>query len=114
MQSLIAARLIEAGHDRTSSVLHFFFLSIIAFVLCPGLGITGSDGGLITTILEMAFAGNWYRLVVLACSMFSFVCAMHSGVDVTITSAHEQDEIAFFFNEEIGNFSCFEPGSDGS
>ena len=52
------ARLISAGHDR-------------------------SDGGLITTILEMAFAGN-------------------CGVDVELPQPCARDPLAFLFSEEIG------------
>jgi phosphoribosylformylglycinamidine synthase len=58
IQALIAERAILAGHDR-------------------------SDGGLMTTLLEMAFAGN-------------------CGLDLDIGSATQPDPIALLFNEEIG------------
>jgi len=46
MQSLLSKKLISAGHDR-------------------------SDGGLLVTVLEMAFAGNWSVLHrVLCCTVF--------------------------------------------
>jgi phosphoribosylformylglycinamidine synthase len=58
LQILIADNLILAGHDR-------------------------SDGGLIITLLEMAFAGN-------------------CGIDVDLGRQKQEDEIAYLFSEEIG------------
>jgi phosphoribosylformylglycinamidine synthase len=58
VQELIAAGIVSAGHDR-------------------------SDGGLITTLLEMAFAGN-------------------CGIEVDIRTPTTEDAIAFFFAEELG------------
>jgi len=58
VQKLIAANRVAAGHDR-------------------------SDGGLITTLLEMAFAGN-------------------CGIDVDLRVADTDDPIAFLFSEELG------------
>jgi phosphoribosylformylglycinamidine synthase len=58
VQVLIADDLILAGHDR-------------------------SDGGLITTLLEMAFAGN-------------------CGIDVDVGRQKHEDEISSLFSEEIG------------
>jgi phosphoribosylformylglycinamidine synthase len=58
VQTLIADELILAGHDR-------------------------SDGGLITTLLEMAFAGN-------------------CGIDVDVGRQKQEDEISYLFSEEIG------------
>jgi phosphoribosylformylglycinamidine synthase len=58
IQELIAVRLVTAGHDR-------------------------SDGGLITTLLEMAFAGN-------------------CGVDVALGAEPGADAIARLFSEELG------------
>jgi phosphoribosylformylglycinamidine synthase len=58
VQQLIEKRLITAGHDR-------------------------SDGGLITSLLEMAFAGN-------------------CGVDVAVEDDQAGDPLAFFFAEELG------------
>jgi len=58
VQELIARDLILAGHDR-------------------------SDGGLITTLLEMAFAGN-------------------CGIDVSISSAGAIHELPLLFAEELG------------
>ncbi len=58
VQELIAAGKIAAGHDR-------------------------SDGGLVTTLLEMAFAGN-------------------CGLDVSFEADEADDSIAFLFAEELG------------
>jgi phosphoribosylformylglycinamidine synthase len=58
VQELIAERVVSAGHDR-------------------------SDGGLITTLLEMAFAGN-------------------CGIDVDIRDEDATDPIAYWFAEELG------------
>ena len=58
VQELIAAGIVSAGHDR-------------------------SDGGLITTLLEMAFAGN-------------------CGIDIDLRTPTTEDPIAFFFAEELG------------
>jgi phosphoribosylformylglycinamidine synthase len=58
VQSLMEERLILAGHDR-------------------------SDGGLITTLMEMAFAGN-------------------CGFDLDVGSATHSDPVPLLFNEEIG------------
>lgn len=58
IQSLIDERLILAGHDR-------------------------SDGGLITTLLEMAFSGN-------------------CGIDVDMSGIMQTNPISLLFNEEIG------------
>jgi phosphoribosylformylglycinamidine synthase len=58
VQELVEQRLITAGHDR-------------------------SDGGLITTLLEMAFAGN-------------------CGIDVDVNDDEAEDPVAFFFAEELG------------
>jgi phosphoribosylformylglycinamidine synthase len=58
VQELIEKRLVTAGHDR-------------------------SDGGLITTLLEMAFAGN-------------------CGIDVEVEDDRAVDPVAFFFAEELG------------
>jgi phosphoribosylformylglycinamidine synthase len=60
VQELVGKRLILAGHDR-------------------------SDGGLITTLLEMAFSGN-------------------CGIDINLPgeSVHSSDPIAAFFSEEAG------------
>ena len=58
VQELIAVRLVTAGHDR-------------------------SDGGLITTLLEMAFAGN-------------------CGIDVAFGGDPDTDPISRLFSEELG------------
>ena len=58
VQELIAVRLVTAGHDR-------------------------SDGGLITTLLEMAFAGN-------------------CGIDVALGNEPGTDAISRLFSEELG------------
>jgi phosphoribosylformylglycinamidine synthase len=58
VQELIAVHLVTAGHDR-------------------------SDGGLITTLLEMAFAGN-------------------CGIDVALGGEAETDPISRLFSEELG------------
>ncbi len=58
VQELIAADVVSAGHDR-------------------------SDGGLITTLLEMAFAGT-------------------CGIDIDLRTPTTEDPIAFFFAEELG------------
>ncbi len=58
VQELISAGRVSAGHDR-------------------------SDGGLVTTLLEMAFAGN-------------------CGIDIDIRVAETDDPIAFLFSEELG------------
>jgi len=58
VQELIAVRLVTAGHDR-------------------------SDGGLITTLLEMAFAGN-------------------CGIDVALPAEPDTDPISRLFSEELG------------
>jgi phosphoribosylformylglycinamidine synthase len=58
VQELIAVRLVAAGHDR-------------------------SDGGLVTTLLEMAFAGN-------------------CGIDVVLTAEPGTDPISRLFSEELG------------
>jgi phosphoribosylformylglycinamidine synthase len=58
VQKLVADELILAGHDR-------------------------SDGGLITTLLEMAFAGN-------------------CGLDVDVGRQQQEDAIASLFSEELG------------
>jgi len=58
VQELIAVRLVTAGHDR-------------------------SDGGLITTLLEMAFAGN-------------------CGIDVALGAQEGTDAISRLFSEELG------------
>jgi phosphoribosylformylglycinamidine synthase len=58
VQELIAVRLVTAGHDR-------------------------SDGGLLTTLLEMAFAGN-------------------CGIDVALQAEPEADPIPLLFSEELG------------
>ena len=58
VRELIEGRLISAGHDR-------------------------SDGGLITTLSEMAFSGN-------------------CGIDVNISDDSGADAIAYFFAEELG------------
>jgi phosphoribosylformylglycinamidine synthase len=58
IQELIAVRLVTAGHDR-------------------------SDGGLITTLLEMAFAGN-------------------CGIDVALSAEPGTDAISRLFSEELG------------
>jgi phosphoribosylformylglycinamidine synthase len=58
VQELIAAGRVSAGHDR-------------------------SDGGLVTTLLEMAFAGN-------------------CGIDIDVRVAETDDPIAFLFSEELG------------
>ncbi len=58
VQELIAVRLVTAGHDR-------------------------SDGGLITTLLEMAFAGN-------------------CGIDIALQAEADTDPIPRLFSEELG------------
>jgi phosphoribosylformylglycinamidine synthase len=58
VQELIAVRLVTAGHDR-------------------------SDGGLVTTLLEMAFAGN-------------------CGIDVALPAEPDVDPISRLFSEELG------------
>jgi phosphoribosylformylglycinamidine synthase len=58
VQQLVSDELILAGHDR-------------------------SDGGLVTTLLEMAFAGN-------------------CGIDVELGSDEPGDEISLLFSEELG------------
>ncbi|MCG6949589.1 MAG: phosphoribosylformylglycinamidine synthase [Acidobacteria bacterium] len=58
IQELIAVRLVTAGHDR-------------------------SDGGLITTLLEMAFAGN-------------------CGIDIALRGISGVDPISHLFSEELG------------
>jgi phosphoribosylformylglycinamidine synthase len=58
VQELIAVRLVTAGHDR-------------------------SDGGLITALLEMAFAGN-------------------CGIDIALGLGPDTDPIARLFSEELG------------
>jgi phosphoribosylformylglycinamidine synthase len=58
VQELITVRMVAAGHDR-------------------------SDGGLITTLLEMAFAGN-------------------CGIDVALGAAPDSDPNARLFSEELG------------
>ena len=58
VQELIAVRLVTAGHDR-------------------------SDGGLITTLLEMAFAGN-------------------CGIEVALPAEPDTDPISRLFSEELG------------
>jgi phosphoribosylformylglycinamidine synthase len=58
VQELIAVRLVAAGHDR-------------------------SDGGLVTTLLEMAFAGN-------------------CGIDVALGGEPDSDPISRLFSEELG------------
>ena len=58
VQELIAVRLVTAGHDR-------------------------SDGGLITTLLEMAFAGN-------------------CGIEVALLAEPDTDPISRLFSEELG------------
>jgi phosphoribosylformylglycinamidine synthase len=58
VQELIAVRLVTAGHDR-------------------------SDGGLVTALLEMAFAGN-------------------CGIDVALGAESDTDPIARLFSEELG------------
>jgi phosphoribosylformylglycinamidine synthase len=58
VQELVAVRLVTAGHDR-------------------------SDGGLITTLLEMAFAGN-------------------CGIDVAFGGTPNNDPISRLFSEELG------------
>jgi phosphoribosylformylglycinamidine synthase len=58
VQELVAVRLVTAGHDR-------------------------SDGGLITTLLEMAFAGN-------------------CGIDVAFGGAPNSDPLSRLFSEELG------------
>jgi phosphoribosylformylglycinamidine synthase len=64
VQELIADELIAAGHDR-------------------------SDGGLITTLLEMAFAGN---------------CGIELQIEppAAADGMADEDAIPFFFNEELG------------
>lgn len=58
VQQLVSEKLILAGHDR-------------------------SDGGLITTLLEMAFAGN-------------------CGIEVDLGRHGQEDEISLLFSEELG------------
>ncbi len=58
VQELIERRLISAGHDR-------------------------SDGGLVTTLSEMAFSGNY-------------------GIDVNISDNSGADPVSYFFAEELG------------
>jgi phosphoribosylformylglycinamidine synthase len=58
VQELVAARLVTAGHDR-------------------------SDGGLITTLLEMAFAGN-------------------CGIEVALPAKPDTDPTSRLFSEELG------------
>jgi phosphoribosylformylglycinamidine synthase len=72
VQKLISKRLILAGHDR-------------------------SDGGLITTLLEMAFAGN-------------------CGIDINLPSesVHSIDPIATLFSEEAGLVAEYLPTSEAA
>jgi phosphoribosylformylglycinamidine synthase len=58
VQELLEAGAISAGHDR-------------------------SDGGLITSLLEMAFAGN-------------------CGIEIELPAGHAQDPLSFLFSEELG------------
>ncbi|HSG81050.1 MAG TPA: phosphoribosylformylglycinamidine synthase [Gemmatimonadota bacterium] len=58
VQALISGGAISAGHDR-------------------------SDGGLVTTLLEMAFAGN-------------------CGIEIDVRSSSTDDPIGFLFSEELG------------
>jgi phosphoribosylformylglycinamidine synthase len=69
VQELIAAGRISAGHDR-------------------------SDGGLITTLLEMAFAGN-------------------CGIDISIEDAHAHEPVPFLFSEELGLVLEVSSGDEG-
>jgi phosphoribosylformylglycinamidine synthase len=68
VQELIAAGAIAAGHDR-------------------------SDGGLVTALLEMAFAGN-------------------CGIDVDLDRTDGADPLAFLFSEELGLVLEVSPASE--
>jgi phosphoribosylformylglycinamidine synthase len=68
VQQLVSENLILAGHDR-------------------------SDGGLITTLLEMAFAGN-------------------CGIEVDLGRHEQEDEISLLFSEELGLVIEFLPSHE--